>query len=175
MATKTSFILKTMNVIFWVIFIGLCIKTGAILYSYFVSMVINPIASENLYSGLNLAGLYNFSIVIYSIIVLMLIVLTGLKAYIGYWVVRIFMEMKIEKPFSEGINKIITRISQIALLAGLLAIVAEAFSEWLMDNELTIPINWAYGEILFFAGVIYLIALVFRKGIELQSENDLTV
>jgi hypothetical protein len=105
----------------------------------------------------------------------MLIVLTGLKAYIGYWVVKISMEMKLEKPFSEGVSRIITIISQIALIAGILAIVSEAYSKWLMKQNLDIPIDWAYGEILFFAGVIFILAQVFRKGIELQSENDLTV
>jgi len=175
MATRTSFILKAMNVIFWVIFIGLCIKTGSILYSYFVSMAINPIAAQNLYMGLNLSGLQAYGIEHYSIIVIMLIVLTGLKAYIGYWVVKISMEMKMEKPFSEGVSRIISIISQIALITGILAIIAEAYSKWLMKQNLDIPIDWAYGEILFFAGVIFILAQVFKKGIELQSENDLTV
>jgi hypothetical protein len=164
-----------MNVIFWVLFIGLCIKTGTLLISYFVSIAYNPDAAQNLFMGLNLSGLYNFSIVHFSIIVFMLMMLTGLKAYIGYWVVKISLELRLEKPFSEGINNIITRISRIALGAGLLAIVAQAYSEGLMKKDLAIPVNWAYGEILFFAGVIYMIALVFRKGMELQSENELTV
>jgi magnesium-transporting ATPase (P-type) len=175
MATRTSFILKAMNVIFWVIFIGLCIKTGSLLYSYFISIAINPAAAQNLYMGLNLSELYNYGIVHYSVIVCMLIVLTGLKAYIGYWVVKISIEMRMEKPFSEGINRIITKISRIALWAGLLAIVAHEYSRLLIKKLLIIPIDWAYGEILFFAGVIYIIAQVFEKGIELQSENELTV
>ena len=175
MAKRTSFILHTMNVIFWIIFIGLCIKTGSILYSYIVSMAINPIAAQNLNSGLNLSQLYNYDIAHYHLVVWMLIVLTGLKAFIGYWVVKIFLEMKIEKPFSEGVQKIISRISQIALWAGLLAVVAQAYTDWLMKKDVAIPIDWASGETLFFAGVIYIIAQVFSKGIELQSENELTV
>jgi hypothetical protein len=175
MATKTSVILKTMNVLFWIIFIGLCINTGTILYSFFVSMAINPVAAQNLNMGLDLSGLYHYGIEHYAIIVTMLIVLTGLKAWIGYWLVRIFIELKLEKPFSDGIYRIFTRISWIALCAGILAIVAQAYSEWLMKRAVEIPVDWAYAEILFFAGVIYLIALVFRKGFELQSENELTV
>ncbi|MBL0355608.1 MAG: DUF2975 domain-containing protein [Chitinophagaceae bacterium] len=175
MATRTSVILKTMNVIFWIIFIGLCIKTGTILYSYFVSMAINSIASQNLNMGLNLSELYNYDIIHYSTIVIMLIVLTGLKAYIGYWVVKISLELKIEKPFSEVIKNIIIKISRIALSAGLLAIVAQAYSEWLMKKHVAVPVSWAYGEILFFAGVIYFIAQVFKKGTEIQTENELTV
>jgi hypothetical protein len=175
MATNNSMILKTMNVIFWVIFIGLCIKTGSILYSYFVSMAINPVASHNLYMGLNLSELYNYSITHYSVIVFMLILLTGLKAYIGYWIVKIFLELRIEKPFSEVINNMIIKIGKIALYAGLLAIIAQTYSEWLMKKNLAVPINWAYGEILFFAGVIYFIAQVYRKGTEIQAEGELTV
>jgi len=175
MSTKTTTILYTMNVIFWVIFIGLCIKTGSLLFSYFVSMAINPVASENLNMGLDLSQLYRYDIAQYHIIVWMLIILTGLKAYIGYWVVKIFMELKIEKPFSGAVQNIIATISQLALSAGLLAVVAEAYSNWLMKKDVAIPIDWAPGEILFFAGVIYIIAQIFTKGMELQSEQELTV
>jgi hypothetical protein len=105
----------------------------------------------------------------------MLILLTGLKAYIGYWIVKIFLELRIEKPFSEVINNMIIKIGKIALYAGLLAIIAQAYSEWLMKKNLAVPINWAYGEILFFAGVIYFIAQVYRKGTEIQAEGELTV
>lgn len=176
MATKTtSVILKAINVIFWIIFIGLCIKTGALLVSYFVSMAINPIASHDLYLGLNLSELYNYSIIHYSVIVFMLIILTGLKAYIGYWVVKISLNLKIESPFSERIKSFIIKLSQVALWAGLLALVAEAYSKLLMEKQIPVSVNWAYGEILFFAGVIFFIAQIFKKGVELQSENELTV
>lgn len=175
MASQTSFILKIMNVIFWVIFIGLCIETGTYLYSFFISLAVNPDAAQNLFMSLNLSEVYNFGVVHYAVIVSMLIVLTGLKAFMGYWVVKIFMEMKMEKPFSEGISRIITKISRIALCAGILAIFAHGYSEWLTKMNLTVPINWAYGEILFFAGVIFIISRVFERGIELQSENELTV
>ena len=175
MAKRTSLILKTMNVLFWIIFIGLCIQTGTILYSYLISMFVNPAASNNLYMNLNLSELYKFNITHYSAIVLMHSFLTGLKAYIAFCVVKIFMELKLEKPFSEGINDIISKISRFAVRAAVLAIAAQAYSDWLLSNGIVVPINWAYSEILFFAGVIYIIALIFKKGIELQSENELTV
>ena len=175
MTANTSFILKTMKVIFWIIFIGLCIKAGSVLFSYIVSMGINPIASHNLDRGLNLSELYAFSLTHYSILVVMLIGLTGLKAYIGYWVVKISLELKMEKPFSKAIQNIIIKISQIAIWAGLLAAIAQAYSNWLIKKNVAIPIDWAYGEILFFAGVIYFIAQVFKKGTELQTENELTI
>jgi hypothetical protein len=175
MATRTSFILTTMHVIFWVIFIGLCIEAGAILISYLVSMAVNPGASQDLYRGSNLAGLRAYSIGHYSAIVFLHIILTALKANIAWWVIRIFLELKIERPFSEGVDRIISKISRIALGAGLLALVAHGYSAWLMKRDVAVPIEWSYAEILFFAGVIYIIAQVFAKGIELQAENELTI
>lgn len=175
MKTKNTWILNIMNVLFWVIFIGLCIKTGGLLWGYIASMFINPLAAGNLNLELNLSELYQYDVVYYSIIVLFYIALNALKAYIGYYVVRIFMEMKLEKPFSEAINKIITSISWLAFFAGLCAVIGQSQSEWLMKKGISIPIDWVYGETFFFAGVIYIISLVFAKGIELQSENELTV
>jgi len=175
MASQTSLILKTMHVLFWIIFIGLCIKTGTLLFSYAFSMAVNPTAAQGLNTGINLSDLYNYDKVAYSIIVLMLTILTGLKAYIGYLVIKIFLEMKMEKPFSEGVSQIITKIAGISLVTGLGAVIAQAYADTLSSKNIPVPIDWAYGEILFFAGVIYIIAQIFSKGMALQSENELTV
>lgn len=175
MSISPTVILKTMHFIFWVIFIGLCIKTGSILFSFIVSIAVNPIAAADLYRGLDLSGLYGFGLMHYSILVALLVILTALKAAIGYWAVKIFLEMRIEKPFSPVVHRIIRIISQISVAAGLLALIGSAYSGWLRKAGVTTPLYWPYGEILFFAGIIYLISLVFQKGIDLQSENDLTV
>ena len=175
MKTKTSFILKAVNIIFWIIFIGLCIKTGGLLISYFISVTLNAEASQNLNLELNLYELYNFGVLQYSIIVFALVLLTGLKAYIGYWIIKIFIEMKLENPFSESISRMIEKIGKIAVISGILALIAKAYSDWLIKNNVAIPINWSYGEILFFAGVIYIIAQIFKRGMELQSENEFTI
>ena len=44
-----------------------------------------------------------------------------------------------------------------------------------MKKGVAVPIDWSGSELLLFGGVIYLLALVFKKGAELQTENDLTV
>ena len=56
---KTSQILKLMKVVSWIIFIGLCIKIGTVLISFFVSLVLNPEASRDLYLGLDLSSIYS--------------------------------------------------------------------------------------------------------------------
>ncbi|MBM6497999.1 DUF2975 domain-containing protein [Flavobacterium macrobrachii] len=175
MTTTNSTVLKIMNILFWIVFIGLCIKTGALLTSFIVSLFVNPESSNDLYLGLNLFDLYSFSKSHYIFTAILFMLLTGLKAYITYYVVKIFMKFDLSKPFHGNLNNIFIKISYIALGTGLLAIIAENYAKWIMKKGVTVPIDWTGSEILLFAGVIYLFALIFKKGSELQSENDLTV
>lgn len=175
MTTRTLFILKAMNVIFWVIFIGLCIKTGAILISFLVSLFVNSGGAKNLHLGLNLFDLFTFDKLHYVFIVSFIILLTGLKAYIAYLVVKIFLKFKFSSPFKTPVTSLISKISYVALGTGILAILASAYSDWLFKKGIPISQDWGSGEILFFTGVIYIIAQVFKKGTEIQTENELTV
>jgi Protein of unknown function (DUF2975) len=172
---RTKLIITTMNVLFWIIFIGLCIKTGAIGYSFFVSLVINSAGAQNLYENLNLSELYNFNIWHYTVIVASLILLTGLKAYIAYLVIKISIKFRIDQPFSTAVAAYITKISDVALATGVLALISTAYSKYLIEEGIAISLNWAAGELLFLAGVIFIIAQVFNRGITIQSESELTV
>jgi hypothetical protein len=58
MKIATKQVLRILHVIAWIIFLGLCIKTGSILYSFFVSLFINTIAAKNIHMGLDLSDLY---------------------------------------------------------------------------------------------------------------------
>lgn len=177
---RTKLVMSVMNVLFWVIFIGFCIKTGALLVSFIVSFV-NPAAVKNLYmaqdaaNGFNLSDLYRFNIAHYIGIASFLVILTGLKAYIAYLVIKIALKFKIDYPFDARVASLITKVSYVALEAGILAFIATFYSKGLIKKGVAIPIDWGGDELLFFAGVIFIIAQVFNRGVEIQSENELTV
>lgn len=175
METKKSFILNAIKIVFWITFIGLCLKTGAILTSAAVSYFINPVAAKNLYSGLNLFDLYSYDRFHYSLIVFLLLLLTGLKAFMAYLIVKFFIKFRLSKPFSNYLSAIFMRISHVALATGIVAIIANGYTKWIFKMGITIPIDWGNNEILFFAGIIYLLALVYRTGTDLQIEKDLTI
>ncbi|SFU18946.1 Protein of unknown function [Algoriphagus locisalis] len=175
MTTTNSTVLKVMNVLFWIAFIGLCIKTGALLTSFIVSLFVNPEGANDLYLGLSLVDLYSYSKSHYIFTASLFIVLTGLKAYIAYYVIKIFMKFNLSRPFNSKLTDLFLKISHIALGTGVLAIIAMNYTKWILKKGVTVPIEWGGSEILLFAGVIYLLALVFKKGSELQTENELTV
>lgn len=176
MNATSNTVLKIMNVVFWIVFIGLCIKTGAILTAFFVSLFVSAQGASDLYMGLNLSELYEFSQYHYIGTVSLLIALYGIKAFIAFLVVKIFMKFNFSSPFNNEVTVLISRISYWALEAGVLAMIASGYTKWLTNHEgIAVPIDWAGEEILFFAGVLYIVSLVFKKGTELQNENELTV
>jgi hypothetical protein len=175
MTTKNPAIFTVIQVVFWIVFIGLCIKTGALLISFLVSLFINPEAANELYQGLNLSGLYDYNKLFYFQVASLIIFSMALKAWIAYLVVRIFMILDLSKPFHERLTGLFLKISYYSFVLGIFTILLNGTGKWLLKRGIDFPVSGGSGEILFFAGVIYLLALVFKKGAELQSENDLTV
>ncbi len=178
MRTSTKQILAFMNIVFWVVFIGLLIKTGAFLFS-FGATLLNPQAAKNFYEGLDLSGLKAYSFRHYINLVSLLVFLSGLKAYMAYLVIMIFSTINFQHPFSAAIASRIANISYVALSTGFLTVVAVGYSKWLVKAGVrSFDVLRELGgsaEFIFLAGIIFMIAQVFKRGIELQSENELTI
>jgi len=173
---KTNFIMKIMNIIFWIIFVGLCIQTGVLVVSFFMSIFANPEASEVLYLGVHFFDLNPIRLAHYIGVLSFLIVLTGMKAYIAYLAVKLFMKFDLKNPFSEKVSALISKIAHFALSIGIVALIANQYTERIVKKGAEMSqIDWAAEEFLFFAGIIYILALVFKRGVEIQTENELTV
>lgn len=175
MGTANVTILKTVNVFFWVVFIGLCIKTGALLVSFGVSLFVNAAGASDLYMGLDLSVVQQYDQWLYIALVSLLIAVSALKAYVAYLVVRFFMIFDLSAPFAPEVSKLFLRISHISLGMGIVALCTEGYVSMLGKRGVHVSVDANGAEILFFAGVIYLLSLVFEKGSRLQTESDLTV
>ncbi len=176
---KTKDIVAIMNVLFWIVFIGLCIEVGFVLVSFALSLFIDPNAPGKFYQALKLGDLMEYSMSDYFFLMITIITIGLLKAYIAYLVVKISMKLNLLKPFSEAVAELLSKISALTLTLGISTIVANFYCEWLQKREIALPDVDKYvgdsSEIVFFAGVIFIIAQVFKKGLELQSDNELTI
>lgn len=175
MQMKTKQILRVVEVIAWILFIGLCIKTGAIIISFFLSLAINSQAAISLYMGMNLTELLLFSKTHYVVLVSLVIILSGLKAYLFYWVLKILSKINVNSPFSKSIGEIIMKMSAIALQIGITAVITNGYAIWIMKKGIRFSYEAGETEFLFLAGILFVIAVIFKKGIELQQENELTI
>lgn len=175
MKTATKQILTFVHVLTWIVFVGLCIKAGAILTSYLVSVFVNAAGASDLYMGLSFEPLFKYDKWYYSAMVSIVIALLCLKAYAFYLLIKVFGKLNIVHPFSTEIGSLITNISHVTLTAGILALVAESTSKWLLKKGVSVAYDWGSSEMLFMAGIVFTIALIFQRGVEIQSENELTI
>ena len=172
--TKTETILQVMNVLTWIVFIGLLIQGGSILFSYVVGFF-NPEVSGKLYPGLDFSSLKETDFRQYTAVVSFIVVLYGLKAYTAYLVIMIISKINLTSPFSKTIADLIEKISYVLFEIFIISVIFNEYSKWLDKSYIIESENVNSIEVLFLAGIIYIIAQVFKKGIEIQSDNELTI
>jgi hypothetical protein len=178
MINNSALVFKFLQVVAWFIFVGLCIEAGALAVN-FVYSLFNPLALKNLYNKLDLSAMYEKSQFVFFLIYGFILSISLLKAVLFYQVIKLIGKLDLQKPFSEFVSLQIRRISTLALMIGFLSIVATRivhnFSEKGFDvNQLNE--YWTDGKaFILMSAVLMIIATIFKRGIELQSENDLTV
>ena len=87
--------------------------------------------------------------------------------------------MNLSKPFDLFVSSQILRISYFTLSIGLLSYIARQFARNLQQHGLItdgLHQFWEDSQAFVLMGaVIYIIAAIFKRGVDIQSENDLTV
>lgn len=178
MTKKNDFILKVLNVVSWIVFIGLCIEAGALIFN-FILTIFKPIASNNIYKGLNLSELYENQFGHFIGVMSFIVALSILKAYLFYLVVKIFMKLNLVKPFTVEIADLVQKISLEAFSIAIVSIIAHQYTKRLILSEYEVNLVEKYWDdtaaFLMMAAIIFVISQIFKKGIEIQNENDLTV
>jgi hypothetical protein len=94
-------------------------------------------------------------------------------------VVRIFLRINLVNPFSTDVSILISRIGYLALGIGVLTIIANKYCDWLSKKGVAFPdlqsVLGGAGEFLLLGAIIFIISQLFKRGIEIQTENELTV
>ncbi len=178
MSKGNNLVFKGLYVITWAIFVGLCIEAGALIVNFFFSLY-KPEIIQNLYQKLDLSEMYAQSKWAYYGMYSFILTISILKAYLFYVVIMLVSKLNLSKPFSSYVANQITTISYFTLSIGLISYIARQTANNLQHHGFEIGILnqfWADSQaFILMAAVIYIIASIFRKGVEIQNENDLTV
>lgn len=170
--------LMLITVIIWSLFIGLCIQAASLLFTFTYSLF-KPLIAQDLYEGLNLYPLLKQNIWYYLWVISLLLVIAVQKAYLFYLMIRVFLKINLVHPFSKEISKLITQTSYVTFQIGVTTIFTAGLVKWLVkrDFELPVLVDYANGafEYLLMSAIIFAIAQVFKRGVEIQAENELTV
>lgn len=178
MAKGDQYIFKALHIIAWIIFVGLSIEAGGLIVN-FVFTLYNPELIPNLYQKLDLTDLYSRSQWAFFSLFSFILTIAILKAHLFYTLIMLLYKMDLAKPFNSLVSKQITKISYYTFSIGVLSHIAREVSKNLMHHGYDINnLNqfWADSQaFILMAAVIYVIATIFKKGVEIQNENDLTV
>lgn len=170
---KTKNILKVMQIFAWIALIGLSIQAGSIIITYFISLG-NTGAAKDLYQGLNLLAYKQNSIIQYTLVVTNRLLQFCLQAYIAFLVTRLLSNLNIERPFNAHALNLMQKTSY-SLLVLWAVVVAHNVHVGILEASTGIPATLISSEFVYFAGIVYVFSLLFKRGLELQNENDLMI
>lgn len=171
MKIKTDTVLTIMTVLSYITLFGLIVEAGAILISFGVRVAHNDVPK----SFDNEFGLHENSFIHYTLSVSFKAAIILLEAYIASLVIKVLNKIKLENPFTIEISQRLEKISYYILAAWIIALLNNAQTHWLMKRFGGIEDTSISTEFIFMAGVVFVIAQIFKKGVEIQSENELTV
>ncbi|MFI5452895.1 DUF2975 domain-containing protein [Pedobacter sp. UC225_61] len=178
MSKTNNFVFWGLYIVAWLIFVGLSIEAGGLAVNFFFSLY-KPEFVQNLYQKLDLSTLYEGNRLAFFSIYSFILIISILKACLFYMVVKLMHKMDLTKPFSTFVARQISQISYYTLSIGLLSYIGKNFAKNLThygfatDN---LDQFWTDSQAFILMGaVIYIIATIFKKGVAIQNEIDLTV
>ncbi|MGV3697335.1 DUF2975 domain-containing protein [Flavobacterium sp.] len=175
-------ILKILHILSWIIFIGMCVRTGAYVVNAIFLLTVNPFGGHYFWDGADLSGLLAYDKGYFMVITSLMIIVSVFKSLMFYWIIKILHENKLDmqQPFNKEVCRFIFKLSYASLAIGLFSGWATGYSEWfakkgvLMPNLQSMHIDGA-GAWWFIAIILFVIGHIFKRGIEIQTENELTV
>jgi hypothetical protein len=178
MSKANNYVFSALRVVAWVIFVGLCVEAGGLIVNFIFS-IYNPDFVKNLYQKLDLSGLYNLNRSAFYGIYSFILAIAALKVVLFYCLVFLVTKIDLSKPFNIMVSGQIEKISYYTFSTGLLSYIGRQYVRNLSHHGFVahnLTPFWADAQAYILMGaVIYVIAIIFQKGIELQNENDLTV
>ena len=182
MYIKTDIIFKVLQVVSWVLFFGLCVQAGGFIFNAFFTLFWNPIGARKFWLEVDLSVLYDFNETFFVIMITLMIIVAVMKALLFYCIVQVFYDKKFDlaHPFNEVVRRFILNMAYLAFGIGLFSIWGTRFNENLVKQGIQMPsvqdVSIGGADVWLFMSVILLvIAQIFKKGIEIQTENELTI
>jgi len=179
---STAQILKILYVLSWIIFVGLCIEAGGFIFNAFFTSVINPIDARHFWQQVDLSGLYNYDHGYFFVVTFIMIVVAVMRALLFYLIVKILHDKKLNmaQPFTKETGKFIFNVAYLSLGIGIFSWWGSKYSEWFISKGVKMPdiqyLRLGGADVwLFMSVTLFVIAQIFKRGIEIQTENELTI
>lgn len=174
--------LKILYILSWILFIGLCIEAGGLLTNTVYILAVDADLASHFWGKLDLSNLYNYDAGHFFAVTTYLNIIAILKAILFYTIIKVIHDkhLNLVQPFNRAVGKFISLAAYIAIGIGLFSAGAKNYIQWIASKQVTLPeievLKIGGADVWLFMGIVLLvIAQIFKKGIEIQEENELTV
>ena len=177
MKRKTEIILTISKYLALLGGVGYSILWGSQLTTLVASFISPDWAKRTYEVDLHLFSIHDHSVGFYVCAMCLVIAASVLKAIIWFVVFDLLSKLKLQSPFSMEVEIKLERVAYLLLGVWIVSsIFWKTYIHYLSEaTGIHLPANSNGDEYLFMAGMIYIISQVFKRGIEIQEENNLTV
>ena len=177
----TKQILLLLNILSWITFIAVCVEAGGIMFNA-AYVLYKPDVAKYFWNGADLSALIAHDRGQFMTLAIMMTIVAVLKTIIFYLIIKTFYDGKfnMQRPFNTDLTKLVFSIAWLCFGAGLFSSWGVKYTAWIERQGIPMPdihvLRIGGADVwLFMAVVLLVIGQVFKKGIELQTEGDLTV
>jgi len=109
--------------------------------------------------------------------------LFGISALYYFWLfvqliesaLKVLKKVDFKNPFTDETANLISKMGSTALKLGILNIILNSIFEFVLKGNFSIELSLDMFNFFVVAAILYIIGSIFKKGVEIQSENDLTI
>jgi hypothetical protein len=174
--------LNILRVLAWIIFIGVCVEAGGFIVNAFIVLVTNSDGARNYWQGADLSPLLKYDRGHFMVQTLLMIIVAVMRVILFYLLIKLLYNKKVtlSQPFNNEVRRFILICGYLALGIAFFSGWGSNYAEWLGKKGIAMPdiqhLRLGGADVWLFMGVIlFVIAHIFKRGIEIQTENELTV
>jgi hypothetical protein len=182
MEVSTKQILKLLYVLSWIIFVGVCVEACGFIFNTFFTLVINSVDAKHYWPGIDFSSLYRYDPGYFFVETFLMIIVAVMRSVIFYLIIKVLHDKKLDmaQPFNSEFGRFIFRLSYLSLATGLFSWWGVKYVSWFTAKGVAMPdiqnLRLGGADVWLFMGVtLFVIAQIFKRGIEIQTENELTI
>jgi hypothetical protein len=182
MKISTKQVFGLLYIVSWIIFVGVCVEAGGFIVNGFFTLVLNPAGARHFWQEVDLTSLYYYDKGYFFVETFVISLVAVMRACLFYLIIKILHDKKLNmsRPFNREFGRFIFRMAYLSLLIGLFSWGGVKYAEWFVTQGVKMP-DMKYLRLggadvwLFMSVTLGVIAQIFKRGIEIQTENELTV
>lgn len=176
MKTQTEKILDGLRIISWIAFTVAAVEALMKVVVFAISFINVDMAMTLSGTDMKLTELRKNHLVEYVFLVSFLLVVAGLNVQVWEKVKNVLTKINLKNPFSHEIAKMLETLGYLLFSIWLVSLIADGYVQFLSKRieglDRGFEMDYLY---LFNAGIVFIVSQIFKRGVELQEENELTV